>query len=154
MLDSSPSQLNEMGDYLKLVDTAFFINTSCPPILRPERKVDVILHLNYSGGSQTLVMFWHNSNSLYDSSSWITIYIFFSVIHLFKIKLNDHICDTIWHCDHNVPVFIGAVFSSFLECTHRHRHGEDSLVCVSVQTCQCGTKFLSSLLNSIYNVIS
>ncbi|KFV47173.1 Cytosolic phospholipase A2 epsilon, partial [Gavia stellata] len=54
VLDSSPNQLNEMGDYLELVDTAFFINTSCPPILRPERKVDVILHLNYSGGSQTL----------------------------------------------------------------------------------------------------
>ncbi|NXO01781.1 PA24E phospholipase, partial [Rhinopomastus cyanomelas] len=54
VLASSASQLNEMGDYLQLVDTAFFINTSCPPILRPERKVDVILHLNYSGGSQTL----------------------------------------------------------------------------------------------------
>ncbi|NXA24073.1 PA24E phospholipase, partial [Ibidorhyncha struthersii] len=54
VLDSSPNQLNEMGNYLKLVDAAFFINTSCPPILRPERKVDVILHLNYSGGSQTL----------------------------------------------------------------------------------------------------
>ncbi|XP_010217774.1 PREDICTED: cytosolic phospholipase A2 epsilon-like [Tinamus guttatus] len=54
ILDSSPSQLNEMDDYLKLVDTAFFINTSCPPVLRPERKVDVILHFNYSGGSQTL----------------------------------------------------------------------------------------------------
>ncbi|NXX84969.1 PA24E phospholipase, partial [Urocolius indicus] len=54
VLDSSPNQLGEMGDYLKLVDTAFFINTSCPPILRPERKVDVILHLNYNGGSQTL----------------------------------------------------------------------------------------------------
>ncbi|XP_071600784.1 cytosolic phospholipase A2 epsilon-like [Heliangelus exortis] len=54
VLDSSPNQLNEMDDYLKLVDTAFFINTSCPPLLRPERKVDVILHLNYSGGSQTL----------------------------------------------------------------------------------------------------
>ncbi|NXE31454.1 PA24E phospholipase, partial [Ptilorrhoa leucosticta] len=54
VLDSSPSQLNEMSDYLQLIDTAFFINTSCPPILRPERKVDVILHLNYSGGSQTL----------------------------------------------------------------------------------------------------
>uniref|UniRef100_G1NFT7 PLA2c domain-containing protein n=1 Tax=Meleagris gallopavo TaxID=9103 RepID=G1NFT7_MELGA len=54
VLDSSPNQLNAMGDYLKLVDTAFFINTSCPPFLRPERKVDVILHLNYSGGSQTL----------------------------------------------------------------------------------------------------
>uniref|UniRef100_A0A672TPL3 Phospholipase A2 n=1 Tax=Strigops habroptila TaxID=2489341 RepID=A0A672TPL3_STRHB len=54
VLDSSPNQLNAMDDYLKLVDTAFFINTSCPPILRPERKADVILHLNYSGGSQTL----------------------------------------------------------------------------------------------------
>ncbi|XP_009989667.1 PREDICTED: cytosolic phospholipase A2 epsilon-like, partial [Tauraco erythrolophus] len=54
VLDSSPNQLNKMDDYLKLVDTAFFINTSCPPVLRPERKVDVILHLNYSGGSQTL----------------------------------------------------------------------------------------------------
>ncbi|NWX99222.1 PA24E phospholipase, partial [Nothoprocta ornata] len=54
ILDSSPNQLTEMDDYLKLVDTAFFINTSCPPVLRPERKVDVILHLNYSGGSQTL----------------------------------------------------------------------------------------------------
>ncbi|NWV85155.1 PA24E phospholipase, partial [Dasyornis broadbenti] len=54
VLDSSPNQLNEMSDYLKLIDTAFFINTSCPPILRPERKVDVIIHLNYSAGSQTL----------------------------------------------------------------------------------------------------
>ncbi|XP_009872587.1 PREDICTED: cytosolic phospholipase A2 epsilon-like [Apaloderma vittatum] len=54
VLDTSPNQLNAMGDYLQLVDTAFFINTSCPPLLRPERKVDVILHLNYSGGSQTL----------------------------------------------------------------------------------------------------
>ncbi|NWV31318.1 PA24E phospholipase, partial [Grantiella picta] len=54
VLDSSPNQLNAMSDYLKLIDTAFFINTSCPPILRPERKVDVIIHLNYSGGSQTL----------------------------------------------------------------------------------------------------
>uniref|UniRef100_A0A663LPR6 Phospholipase A2 n=1 Tax=Athene cunicularia TaxID=194338 RepID=A0A663LPR6_ATHCN len=59
VLDSSPNQLNEMGDYLKLVDTAFFINTSCPPVLRPERKVDVILHLNYSGGSQTLYCLEH-----------------------------------------------------------------------------------------------
>ncbi|NXJ77582.1 PA24E phospholipase, partial [Trogon melanurus] len=54
VLDTSPNQLNATGDYLQLIDTAFFINTSCPPLLRPERKVDVILHLNYSGGSQTL----------------------------------------------------------------------------------------------------
>uniref|UniRef100_A0A8C5U265 Phospholipase A2 n=1 Tax=Malurus cyaneus samueli TaxID=2593467 RepID=A0A8C5U265_9PASS len=59
VLDSSPNQLNEMSDYLKLIDTAFFINTSCPPVLRPERKVDVIIHLNYSGGSQTLYCLEH-----------------------------------------------------------------------------------------------
>uniref|UniRef100_A0A7M4G320 Phospholipase A2 n=1 Tax=Crocodylus porosus TaxID=8502 RepID=A0A7M4G320_CROPO len=54
VLDSSPNELNERADYLELTDTAFFINTSCPPLLRPERTVDVILHLNYSGGLQTL----------------------------------------------------------------------------------------------------
>lgn len=42
-------------DELSLVDTGFFINTSYPPLLRSKREVDVILHLNYSGGSQTLV---------------------------------------------------------------------------------------------------
>uniref|UniRef100_A0A8C8SY80 Phospholipase A2 n=1 Tax=Pelusios castaneus TaxID=367368 RepID=A0A8C8SY80_9SAUR len=55
VLDTSPNQLTETGEYLSLVDTGFFINTSCPPLLRPERKVDVILHLNYSAGSQILV---------------------------------------------------------------------------------------------------
>ncbi|XP_060117888.1 cytosolic phospholipase A2 epsilon-like [Heteronotia binoei] len=54
VLDSSPNQLSKTPDHLELVDAAFFINTSCPPLLRPERKVDLILHLNYSGGSQTL----------------------------------------------------------------------------------------------------
>uniref|UniRef100_A0A8C8SWT3 Phospholipase A2 n=1 Tax=Pelusios castaneus TaxID=367368 RepID=A0A8C8SWT3_9SAUR len=54
VLDTSPNQLTETGEYLSLVDTGFFINTSCPPLLRPERKVDVILHLNYSAGSQIL----------------------------------------------------------------------------------------------------
>ncbi|KAH0620647.1 hypothetical protein JD844_021313 [Phrynosoma platyrhinos] len=54
VLDSVPNQLTDTEEYLELVDTACFINTSCPPLLRPERKVDVILHLNYSGGSQLL----------------------------------------------------------------------------------------------------
>nr|XP_056707872.1 cytosolic phospholipase A2 epsilon-like [Euleptes europaea] len=54
VLDCSPNRLSDPVDYLQLVDTAFFINTSCPPLLRPERKVDLILHLNYSGGLQTL----------------------------------------------------------------------------------------------------
>uniref|UniRef100_A0A8C5SKD5 PLA2c domain-containing protein n=1 Tax=Laticauda laticaudata TaxID=8630 RepID=A0A8C5SKD5_LATLA len=43
MLDESPNQLKDSTDHLELVDTAFFFDTSCPPLLRPERKVDVIL---------------------------------------------------------------------------------------------------------------
>uniref|UniRef100_A0A8C8SWI1 Phospholipase A2 n=1 Tax=Pelusios castaneus TaxID=367368 RepID=A0A8C8SWI1_9SAUR len=54
VLDSSPNQLSQQQDLLGMVDAGFFINTSCPPLLRPERKVDVILHLSYSAGSQTL----------------------------------------------------------------------------------------------------
>ncbi|KAM9149393.1 cytosolic phospholipase A2 epsilon-like [Pangshura tecta] len=54
VLDMSPNQLSEQSDLLGMVDAGFFINTSCPPLLRLERKVDVILHLSYSAGSQTL----------------------------------------------------------------------------------------------------
>ncbi|XP_060118343.1 cytosolic phospholipase A2 epsilon-like [Heteronotia binoei] len=55
VLDSHPNKLMETAEQpLSLVDTGFYINTSYPPLLRPERKVDIILHLNYSGGSQTL----------------------------------------------------------------------------------------------------
>ncbi|XP_058018006.1 cytosolic phospholipase A2 epsilon-like [Ahaetulla prasina] len=50
---SSPNQLTQTEEYLSLEDTGFFINTSSAPLLRPERKVDVILHLNYSAGSQS-----------------------------------------------------------------------------------------------------
>ncbi|XP_010220102.1 PREDICTED: cytosolic phospholipase A2 epsilon-like, partial [Tinamus guttatus] len=52
VLDTFPNELTESEEYLSLVDTGFFINTSIMPLLRPERKVDVILHLNYSAGSQ------------------------------------------------------------------------------------------------------
>ncbi|NWI17990.1 PA24E phospholipase, partial [Crypturellus soui] len=52
ILDTIPNKLTESEEYLSLVDTGFFINTSIMPLLRPERKVDVILHLNYSAGSQ------------------------------------------------------------------------------------------------------
>uniref|UniRef100_A0A8C4ULP5 Phospholipase A2 n=1 Tax=Falco tinnunculus TaxID=100819 RepID=A0A8C4ULP5_FALTI len=52
-LDSQPSRLTVATDYLVLIDTAFAFATSYPPLLRPERKVDVILHFNYSSGSQT-----------------------------------------------------------------------------------------------------
>ncbi|XP_037249342.1 cytosolic phospholipase A2 epsilon-like isoform X2 [Falco biarmicus] len=55
VIDSFPNKLMETADdELSLVDTGFFINTSYPPLVRSQREVDVILHLNYSGGSQTL----------------------------------------------------------------------------------------------------
>ncbi|NWV64319.1 PA24E phospholipase, partial [Malurus elegans] len=54
LLDNSPNDLRGHSDHLELVDAAFFFETSYPPLLRPERKVDVIIHLNYTGGSQTL----------------------------------------------------------------------------------------------------
>ncbi|NWI70359.1 PA24E phospholipase, partial [Todus mexicanus] len=54
LLDTSPNDLRDNSEHLELVDAAFFFETSCPPLMRPERKVDVIIHLNYTGGSQTL----------------------------------------------------------------------------------------------------
>ncbi|NXM65333.1 PA24E phospholipase, partial [Serilophus lunatus] len=54
LLDASPNDLRGNSEHLELVDAAFFFETSCPPLMRPERKVDVIIHLNYTGGSQTL----------------------------------------------------------------------------------------------------
>lgn len=53
MLDGFPNQLIESEKHLSLLDTAFFFNSSYPPLLRPERKADLIIHLNYCGGSQT-----------------------------------------------------------------------------------------------------
>ncbi|XP_075783326.1 cytosolic phospholipase A2 epsilon-like isoform X2 [Pelodiscus sinensis] len=55
VLDTLSNQLTETAEHpLSLADTGFFINTSYPPLLIPQRKVDIILHLNYSGCSQTL----------------------------------------------------------------------------------------------------
>uniref|UniRef100_U3ILJ3 Phospholipase A2 n=1 Tax=Anas platyrhynchos platyrhynchos TaxID=8840 RepID=U3ILJ3_ANAPP len=51
-LDSRPNHLTGATDYLILIDTAFAFATSYPPLTRPERKMDVILHFNYS--SETL----------------------------------------------------------------------------------------------------
>lgn len=65
MLDESPNQLKDSAEHLELVDTAFFFDTSCPPLLRPERKVDVILHFNYTGGSQIKVR-RHNSDFIWN----------------------------------------------------------------------------------------
>ncbi|XP_065610856.1 cytosolic phospholipase A2 epsilon-like [Cyrtonyx montezumae] len=54
VLDNFPNQLTETAEFLRLADTAGYIDISYPPLMRPERKVDVVLHLNYSSGSQTL----------------------------------------------------------------------------------------------------
>ncbi|XP_047398344.1 cytosolic phospholipase A2 delta [Sciurus carolinensis] len=47
-LDSTPSRLTPQEPQLCLVDPGYFINTSCPSMLRPGRKMDLILSFNYS----------------------------------------------------------------------------------------------------------
>ncbi|XP_039088800.1 cytosolic phospholipase A2 epsilon [Hyaena hyaena] len=56
VLDTFPNQLTGSVNHLCLLDTAFFVNSSYPPLLRPERKVDLIIHLNYCAGPQTKPM--------------------------------------------------------------------------------------------------
>ncbi|XP_063174440.1 cytosolic phospholipase A2 epsilon-like [Candoia aspera] len=53
ILDTFPNQLMTPLEYLCLVDTAAYIDSSYAPLMKPEREVDVIIHLNYSSGSQT-----------------------------------------------------------------------------------------------------
>ncbi|NXL45387.1 PA24E phospholipase, partial [Podilymbus podiceps] len=53
VLENFPNQLSETAEFMCLADTAGYIDISYPPLMRPERKVDVVLHLNYSSGSQT-----------------------------------------------------------------------------------------------------
>uniref|UniRef100_A0A670Y4K0 Phospholipase A2 n=1 Tax=Pseudonaja textilis TaxID=8673 RepID=A0A670Y4K0_PSETE len=48
VLDTFPNQLMTSLEYLSLIDTAAYIDTSYAPLMKPERKVDVIIHLNYS----------------------------------------------------------------------------------------------------------
>ncbi|XP_019406918.1 PREDICTED: cytosolic phospholipase A2 beta-like [Crocodylus porosus] len=50
VLDASPNQLTPLEKHLCLIDVGYFVNTSCPPLLRPERNVDVIISLDYSLG--------------------------------------------------------------------------------------------------------
>ncbi|KFP28258.1 Cytosolic phospholipase A2 epsilon, partial [Colius striatus] len=54
VLENFPNQLTEAAEFMYVADTAGYIDISYPPLMRPERKVDVVLHLNYSSGSQTL----------------------------------------------------------------------------------------------------
>ncbi|KFV05102.1 Cytosolic phospholipase A2 epsilon, partial [Pterocles gutturalis] len=53
VLDSRPNQLVQNSDQLGMIDAGFFINTSSPPLLRPQREVDVIIYLSYTTGSHT-----------------------------------------------------------------------------------------------------
>ncbi|XP_072480775.1 cytosolic phospholipase A2 epsilon isoform X2 [Notamacropus eugenii] len=52
VLDCFPNRLTQSENHLCLLDTAFFVNSSYPPLLRSERKADIIIHLNYCAGSQ------------------------------------------------------------------------------------------------------
>ncbi|KAJ6667319.1 hypothetical protein lerEdw1_017297 [Lerista edwardsae] len=47
-LDQRPNHLTPLEKQLCLVDAGYFINTSCPPLFRKERNVDVILSLDYN----------------------------------------------------------------------------------------------------------
>uniref|UniRef100_A0A672TN83 PLA2c domain-containing protein n=1 Tax=Strigops habroptila TaxID=2489341 RepID=A0A672TN83_STRHB len=54
VLDTFPNQLTQSEEFLSLVDTGFFINTSIMPLLKPERKVDVILSVLFCSLNQAL----------------------------------------------------------------------------------------------------
>ncbi|XP_010623061.1 cytosolic phospholipase A2 epsilon isoform X3 [Fukomys damarensis] len=56
VLDTFPNQLTEFAKHLCMLDTAFFVNSSYAPLLRQERKADLVIHLNYCAGSQTKPM--------------------------------------------------------------------------------------------------
>ncbi|KAM4690511.1 cytosolic phospholipase A2 delta-like [Rhinophrynus dorsalis] len=47
-LDSFPNKLTPLAENLCLVDAGYYINASFPPLLRPERKVDIILSFDYT----------------------------------------------------------------------------------------------------------
>uniref|UniRef100_A0A8D0HU99 Phospholipase A2 n=1 Tax=Sphenodon punctatus TaxID=8508 RepID=A0A8D0HU99_SPHPU len=47
-LDLSPNQLTPLEKELCLADAGYYINTSCLPLLRKERKVDLILSFDYN----------------------------------------------------------------------------------------------------------
>ncbi|CAJ0934146.1 unnamed protein product [Ranitomeya imitator] len=46
-LDNSPNYLTPSAEELCLVDSAYYINASFPPLLREDRKVDVLLSFDY-----------------------------------------------------------------------------------------------------------
>ncbi|XP_073494932.1 cytosolic phospholipase A2 delta-like isoform X1 [Phyllobates terribilis] len=46
-LDNSPNYLTPSAEELCLVDSAYYINASFPPLLREDRKVDILLSFDY-----------------------------------------------------------------------------------------------------------
>ncbi|XP_053365742.1 cytosolic phospholipase A2 zeta-like, partial [Clarias gariepinus] len=46
--DAVPNKLSPTHSYLNLVDSGHAINIAFPPVLRPHRRADIILSLNYS----------------------------------------------------------------------------------------------------------
>ncbi|XP_058146051.1 cytosolic phospholipase A2 delta [Dasypus novemcinctus] len=55
-LDCSPGQLTPQERQLCLVDTGYFLNTSVPSLLRPGRRLDLILSFDYSLSSPFKVL--------------------------------------------------------------------------------------------------
>ncbi|XP_034967956.2 cytosolic phospholipase A2 beta [Zootoca vivipara] len=47
VFDASPNKLTPVEKSLCLIDIGFFVNTSIPPLLKPERNVDVIIIVSY-----------------------------------------------------------------------------------------------------------
>ncbi|KAM9294404.1 cytosolic phospholipase A2 delta-like [Gastrophryne carolinensis] len=47
-VDLSPNKLTPLSDNMCLVDAAYYINACFPPLLRPERKVDIIISFDYT----------------------------------------------------------------------------------------------------------
>lgn len=46
--DAFPNRLTPSDPTLRLIDSGHAINIGCPPVLRPERRVDIIIVLSYS----------------------------------------------------------------------------------------------------------
>lgn len=53
--DAFPNNLTPADSKLHLVDAGHAINIGCPPVLRPQRGVDVILSLSYSWDPQDVL---------------------------------------------------------------------------------------------------
>uniref|UniRef100_A0A8C6TQ18 Phospholipase A2 n=1 Tax=Neogobius melanostomus TaxID=47308 RepID=A0A8C6TQ18_9GOBI len=53
--DAFPNQLTPSDPTLHLIDAGHSINIGCPPVLRPERRVDIIIVLSYSWDPQDVL---------------------------------------------------------------------------------------------------